>query len=616
MKSGTTQKLSLLRKLMKDPQNVPEPLAAYLVPSCDAHNSEYLAEVDMRRQYISGFTGSAGSAVITKDQALMWTDGRYYLQAQKEMDSNWVLMKDGLPTTPKQMDWLVKNLEPGSIIGVDPLLVSSANWKAWTEQLESVGSRLHALDQNLVDHVWREDKQDPQPTRPENTVFPLEYAFTGRSWQNKVEEIRKELKENNCRALVLCALDDIAWLLNIRGSDIDFNPVFFSYCVVTMKDVVLFISPKQVNNNLREALSSCDMEESVDIRDYNDIKSYISALGKEPGKIMFPKTASHGLVSLVPARKVVNKLSPVAVMKAVKNDVEMKGFENSHIRDAAALIQYFAWLNKNIGSGQVTEISGADILEQFRKEQEHFMGLSFPSISGVGPNGAIIHYRPEPETDRTITSEEMYLIDSGAQYKDGTTDVTRTLHFGVPTDYEKECFTRVLKGHIQMAMAIFPDKCTGNRLDTLARMHLWSVGLDYGHGTGHGVGAFLNVHEGPSGISYRHNPNDPGVQEGMIFSDEPGYYESGKFGIRIETLVKVISTETKFKSATKMLTFAPITLVPIQQKLIDPKLMTQEEITWLNTYHQTCRDKVAPLLKDDGKKDALEWLYKETQPIG
>lgn len=424
------------------------------------------------------------------------------------------------------------------------------------------------------------------------------------------------MKENNCKALILCALDDVAWLLNIRGSDIDFNPVFFSYCAVTMKEVVLFISPKQVGDNLKEFLSSVDMEESVQIKDYDDIKRYITALGKEPGKVWFPKTASHGLVSLIPQAQCVSKLSPVTVMKAIKNDVEMKGFENSHIRDAAALIQYFAWLQKNIPSGQVTEISGADVLESFRKEQEHFMGLSFPSISGVGPNGAIIHYRPEADTDRTITTEEMYLIDSGAQYKDGTTDVTRTLHFGVPTDYEKECFTRVLKGMIQLGMSVFPDKCLGVRLDTLARMHLWNVGLDYGHGTGHGVGAFLNVHEGPSGISFRHNPNDPGVQEGMIFSDEPGYYEAGKFGIRIETLVKVVPAETKFNTGTKMLTFEAITLVPIQQKLIDPTLMTRVEIDWLNSYHQTCRDKVAPLLKAAGKQSALEWLYKETQPIG
>jgi len=245
------------------------------------------------------------------------------------------------------------------------------------------------------------------------------------------------------------------------------------------------------------------------------------------------------------------------------------------------------------------------------------MGLSFPSISGAGPHGAIIHYRPEPDTDRTLTSEEMYLIDSGAQYKDGTTDVTRTLHFGIPTEYEKECFTRVLKGMIELAMSVFPDKCAGNRLDTLARMHLWKVGLDYAHGTGHGVGAFLNVHEGPSGISYRPRANDPGVQEGMIFSDEPGYYENEKFGIRLETLVKVVTTQTKYRSsAGKMLTFAPITLVPIQQKLIDPTLLTRQELDWLNAYHETCRDKVGALLKQHGKKDALDYLFKETQPIG
>jgi len=617
MKTDTSTRLSAIRKLMKDGKYVRQPLSAYIVPSGDAHDSEYLAEVDMRRQYVSGFTGSAGTALITQDKALLWTDGRYFLQALKEMDTNWMLMKDRLPETPSRGEWLVENLEPGSFVGADPMLVSRTAWNDLKDQLEDGGHQLVAVEQNLVDVVWEADREDTKPARPENKVFPLEHEFTGRTWQSKVEEVRAQLKEKKSSAIVLSALDDVAWLLNLRGSDIDYNPVFFSYCVVTLKEVVLFLNPNQVNPSLTDSLTPEDMEESVVIMEYDKIKSYVSGLGKSGGKVWFSNTASQGLVSLVPKQQTLVQVTPVTLMKAIKNKAELKGFINCHIRDSAALCQYFCWIQKNIGSGQVTEISGADALENFRKEQQHFMGLSFPSISGSGPNGAIIHYRPQPDTDRRITSEEMYLIDSGAQYKDGTTDVTRTLHFGTPSTYQKECFTRVLKGMIGLAGCVFPDKCKGYRLDTLARIHLWKVGLDYLHGTGHGVGSFLNVHEGPSGISSRVNSIDPGVQEGMIFSDEPGYYEDGQFGIRIENLVEVTRASTQYSfNDTKMLTFSAVTVVPIQLKLVDPTLLTQDEIQWLNNYHQTCRDRVGPLLKEMGRQEALDWLIKETQPIG
>jgi len=603
---------------MKDRKHVPDTLAAYIVPSCDAHNSEYLADIDSRRQYVSGFTGSAGTAVITKDKALLWTDGRYFLQAQTEMDTNWTLMKDGLPETLSKEDWIIANLEPGSNIGIDPILIPSQAWTVLNDKLEDAGYQLLAVEDNLVDLVWKEDRDYTWPSRPENDVSLLGMEFTGRSWQNKVEEVREFLKEKKCQALVLTALDDVAWLLNLRGSDIAYNPVFFSYCIVTHKEVILFINSNQVSNAVKDSLTPGDMEESVHFKEYSKIKSYLCNLvATTQGTICFADTASHGLVSLVPKRRAVLKLSPVTVMKGVKNPVELKGFENCHNRDAAALCQYFSWLQKNVKSGQVTEISGADVLEKFREDKEHFQGLSFPSISGSGPNGAIIHYHSTPETDRRITEEELYLIDSGAQYKDGTTDVTRTIHLGTPSAYEKECFTRVLKGMIGLASAVFPDKCNGHRLDALARAHLWNVGLDYQHGTGHGVGSFLNVHEGPASISHRNRKGDPGLMEGMVLSDEPGYYEDGKFGIRLETLVKVVACPTKYSfNNTKMLTFEPLTVVPIQLKLVEPQLLTKLEIEWLNNYHQLCRDRVGPLLKELGKQDALDWLYHETQPIG
>jgi len=609
--------LTCLRAAMKDRRYVSEPLAAYIVPSCDAHNSEYLAQCDERRQYVSGFTGSAGTAIITPNKALLWTDGRYHLQATKEMDDNWTLMKDGLPDTPSQADWLCSSLSSGSV-GVDPMMMTSSAWALMADRLDSSGCQLVAVETNLVDTVWGQDNTSPQPDRPENPVFPLDIRFSGQTWQAKVESVRAELREKGCEALVLSALDDVAWLLNLRGSDIAYNPVFFSYAAVTEEEVVLFLSPGQASSQVTGALKSME-EESVEVRDYSTVKDYIRSLvSRSQGKVWLSDTASQGLVALVPHKRRHLKLTPVCLMKSMKNQVELAGFDASHDRDASALCQYFCWLEKHVDKEEVTEVTGADRLEKFRAEQEHFMGLSFPSISSVGPNGAIIHYRPETETARRITRSELYLLDSGAQYRDGTTDVTRTVHLGTPSHYERECFTRVLKGAIGIASAIFPVKTKGHSLDSLARVHLWQVGLDYLHGTGHGVGSFLNVHEGPCGISYRLNLKDPGLQEGMILSDEPGYYEDGNFGIRIENLVRVVPASTKFqeKSRTGFLTFAPVTVVPIQTKLILAELMTQQELDWLNTYHQTCRDRVGPLLKAAGRVEALEWLYRETQPMG
>ena len=524
----------------------------------------------------------------------MWTDGRYHLQATKEMDNNWTLMKDGLVETPSQADWLCTSLGSGNV-GVDPMLMSATAWASLADRLDSGGIQLVPVQDNLVDIAWDMDVTSPQPSRPENTVFPLELQFTGRTWQDKVEEVRRNLVEKGAAALILSALDDVAWMFNLRGSDIAFNPVFFSYAAVTEKEVVLFINPAQVTSKVRDSLTTEDMGERVIIKDYSDIKDYIiSTVAETTSKIWLSDTASNGLACLVPAKRRLLKVTPITLMKSIKNTVELTGFDSSHARDSAALCQYFCWLEKALDQGEeITEITGADRLERFRAEQEHFMGLSFPSISSVGPNGAVIHYRPSPETARPITRTELYLIDSGAQYRDGTTDVTRTIHLGTPTNHEKECFTRVLKGMIGLATAVFPAKTKGHCIDSFARQFLWQVGLDYLHGTGHGVGAFLNVHEGPSGISWRVYPNDPGLQAGMILSDEPGYYEDGNFGIRIETLVKVVEAKTKFTMPSKssFLTFEPVTVVPIQSKMIMADLMTKQEVEWLNGYHQTCRDR-------------------------
>jgi len=610
MRVPTSSFLTRLRKLMVS--EVPA-VAAYIVPSCDAHNSEYLAECDERRAFITGFNGSAGTAIITSKDALLWTDGRYFLQASQQMDDNWTLMKEGQPETLSRGDWLAKNLESGSTVGVDPFLMPVSQWNALNQALEKANIKLVGVKDNLIDSVWGSN----QPDRPNQPVVPLEMKFTGKSWETKVTEIRKTMTEKGTDVLVLSALDDVAWLLNLRGSDIQYNPVFFSYTVVTLDKVYLFVNEGQVTASVIKHLKpEKDVLNIVEIKPYEAITGYLSGLRNK--NIWLSNQASQALVSLCSKNnKLVIECTPVTLAKAIKNEVEIQGFVNCHVRDAAALCSYFAWLEKEIPSGTVTEVSGADKLASLRAEMENFVGLSFDTISSIGPNGAIIHYKPSAETCRTVTDEEVYLVDSGGQYKDGTTDVTRTLHFGTPKTFEKECFTRVLKGQIRVGQAVFPTKIKGNYLDTLARVSLWEVGLDYSHGTGHGVGSYLNVHEGPMGISWRPYPDDPGLQVGMVLSNEPGYYQDGEFGIRLENLVNIVEASTPHNFRSRgYLTFNDLTVVPIQQKMIVPSLLTQDEINYINNYHQKCRDMVGPLLRSMGKKDGLNWLIKETSPIG
>jgi len=614
----TTQILAQLRKLMAD--KAKRPLAAYIVPSRDQHNSEYIAARDERRAFVSGFTGSAGVAVVTADKALLWTDGRYHAQAEAEMDHNWTLIKEGLPEAPSQGEWLCANLDPGSAVGVDPFLMAQTEYASLSAKLKPEGIDVLSVAENLVDRVW-----DGQPAYPENEVFPLDVKFSGESWQSKVKSLRSVMSERGVSCLVLSALDEVAWLYNLRGSDIKFNPVFFAYAAVTADEAHLFISDKQASPAVRSHL------ESVHLHPYSDIKTWIenyaaeqsnsnnhSEKERKPKKIWFSNYESQGLVSVVPETRRLSECTPVAMAKAIKNETEIAGIVASHIRDAAALCRYFAWLEANVPSGTVDEISGAAVLQQYRSEMQHFVGLSFETISSVGPNGAVIHYRPAKDTCRTLTTSEIYLVDSGAQYKDGgTTDVTRTMHFGTPSDHERECYTRVLKGHIRLATTVFPSKLKGNCLDSFARSSLWEVGLDYLHGTGHGVGSYLNVHEGPMGISWRPYPDDPGLVPNMILSNEPGYYETGKFGIRIENLVRVVKAETKHNFANRgFLTFKNVTLVPYQRRMIDPKMLSSNDVAYLNEYNDECREKVGSLLRELGHKDALQWLLRETEPIG
>ncbi|KAI7791471.1 xaa-Pro aminopeptidase 1 isoform X1 [Triplophysa rosa] len=614
----TVELLRQLRQAMRNGKYITEPIQAYIVPSGDAHQSEYIAPCDCRREFICGFNGSAGTAIVTEQHAALWTDGRYFLQASQQMDNNWTLMKMGLKETPTQEDWLISVLPENSKVGVDPWIIAADQWKNMAKALSGAGHSLVAVQDNLIDAIWED-----RPPRPSTKLIALGLKYTGLSWQDKILSLRGKMAERKISWFVVTALDEIAWLFNLRGSDIEYNPVFFAYAVIGMSSIKLFVDSKRLlepavrahleldSQSKPELTVQCFPYESV----YTELQAVCAALTPKE-KIWICDKASCALTQVIPkVHRSAIPYTPFCLAKAVKNPTEIQGMKMAHIKDAVALCELFAWLEEEIPKGTVTEISVADKAEELRSQQKEFVGLSFPTISSVGPNGAIIHYRPLPETNRTLSLNELYLIDSGAQYLDGTTDVTRTVHFGNPSDYEKECFTYVLKGHIAVSAAVFPNGTKGHLLDSFARAALWESGLDYLHGTGHGVGCFLNVHEGPCGISYKTFADEP-LEAGMIVSDEPGYYEDGSFGIRLENVVLVIPIKTKYNYRNRgSLTFEPLTLVPIQLKLINTDLLTQKERDWVNDYHRKCRETVGAELQRQGRKEALDWLMRETQPF-
>lgn len=597
----TTQRVQSLRQLMSK-----HGVTAYVIPSGDEHASEYPAESDLRRGYITGFTGSAGSAVVTTNKALLFTDGRYFLQAGQQLDpSVWTLMKQGEPNVPTWQEYLSKNLPANSKIGMDVSLISAEDAKDITAELTRIGSSLVPIRENLVDQVWGD-----RPARPGQPIFVLKDEIAGRSSSDKIRELQEEIKKKSAQGFVANMLDEVAWLFNLRGTDVPYNPVFFSFALVLLDKVLLYVNDNQLTEDVKNSLGS-----EVTLRPYAEFYNDLHKIGAELGeghKILIGKSASLAVQeALGGASKVEIVRSIVGDQKSIKNEVELQGFRQSHIRDGAALCQYFAWLEEQLHAGnKVTESQGADKLSEYRQSLDHFRGESFTTISSTGPNGAIIHYSPDPSSCPAIDVNEIYLCDSGAQFTDGTTDVTRTWHFGKPAPEQIRAFTRVLQGHIAIDRAIFPKGTTGYLLDVLARRALWEDGLDYRHGTGHGVGHFLNVHEGPQGIGTRAVFNETSLKENMVISNEPGYYQDGKWGIRIENLVIVRPAQTPNNFGSKgYLTFEHLTMCPIQVSLVDPELLTKEDKQWLNDYHQEVYDKVAPLLQKD--KRALEWLHRQ-----
>ncbi|KAL7101773.1 hypothetical protein ACP275_08G075700 [Erythranthe tilingii] len=630
--------LASLRSLMAS--HYP-PLDALVVPSEDYHQSEYVSARDKRREFVSGFNGSAGLALITANEALLWTDGRYFLQAEKQLSNEWKLMRVG--EDPTVDIWMADNLASNAAIGVDPWCISVDTAQKWERAFAKKQQKLIQTATNLVDEVWT--SRPPPETNPV-VVQPLEFA--GRSVEDKLKDLREELMQEKTRAIVLTALDEVAWLYNVRGSDVDYSPVVHAYAIVTSAAAFFYVDKRKVSSEV----SSYMEKNGIEVRDYGEVSSdaallasnklsYANAakenahdISQNPNDLIWVDPGScFALYSKLNLDKVFLHSSPLALAKALKNPVEIEGLKNAHIRDGAAVVQYLVWLDKQMQeiygasgyfvdsevnkndksrTGKLTEVSVSDKLEEFRASKEHFRGLSFPTISSVGPNGAVIHYSPEPETCAELDPNSMYLFDSGAQYVDGTTDITRTVHFGKPTSHEKACYTAVLKGHIGLGNARFPNGTTGHVLDVLARIPLWKDGLDYRHGTGHGIGSYLNVHEGPHQISFRPAARNVPLQPSMTVTDEPGYYEDGNFGIRLENVLVVKEAETKFNFGNKgYLSFEHITWAPYQTKLMDLSLLVREEVEWLNKYHYRCREILAPFLDTS----EMEWLKKATEPV-
>ncbi|KAG6018475.1 hypothetical protein E4U43_002751 [Claviceps pusilla] len=613
-----TSKLAKLRSLMQQ-RNVD----IYVIPSEDSHSSEYIASCDGRREFISEFTGSAGCAVVTLDSAALATDGRYFNQAAKQLGCDWTLLKQGLQDEPTWQEWAAIQSSGGKSVAVDSSLLSGSGAKKLDDQVRKAGgSGLMALEENLVDIVWSTDR----PARPCQPVRVLSDNVAGKSVTQKIDDLRQELSKKNCPGFFISMLDEVAWLFNLRGNDIPYNPVFFSYATITPNEVILYVDKSKLTNACLLHLQSSKVQIRCYEKFFSDARQlYEEVQGKRRadktatgiGNFLISNKASWALFRALGGDGSVEEMrSPVGDAKAIKNTTEMIGMRSCHVRDGAALIEFFAWLENQLVAKKATidELQAAEKLEEFRLKHERFVGLSFPTISSSGPNAAIIHYVPEKGRCAVIDPDNVYLCDSGAQYLDGTTDTTRTLHFGSPGAHVKQAYTLVLKGLIGLDTAVFPKGTTGFALDCLARQYLWKNGLDYRHGTGHGVGSYLNVHEGPIGIGTRVQYAEVPLAPGNVLSNEPGYYEDGNFGIRIENVMMVREVLTDHCFGGKpFLGFEHVTMVPYCRNLIDVSLLSKDEKAWLNSSNAEIFQNTKAFFEED--ELTMTWLKRETRWI-
>lgn len=591
------QRLEKLREVMRR-----EHLSAFIFPSTDAHQSEYVADHWQGRAWISGFNGSAGTAVVTMRSAALWTDSRYFIAAEEQLrGTEFQLMKLKVEGTPTISDWIASELSQNEDecreVGLDGMVNSYNDTMALISDLRKAGGITVRTNFDPLEQIWMN-----RPAIPENPVEIQSLNFAGETVDDKIQRIRKALREHHADGILVSALDDIAWTLNLRGTDVHCNPVFVSYLLISSDQVSLFVNPKKISSEVKAYLD----EHGISLFDYNQVEEGLESYA-DYNILLDGDETSFCLWKSVKCQEIIAAKSPIPVMKAVKNATEIEGYHRAMLRDGVAMVKFLKWLKPAVEAGGQTEMSIDKKLTSLRAEQNLFRDISFDTIAGYQAHGAIVHYEATPETDASLLPEGLILIDSGAQYQDGTTDITRTIALGPVTEEMKHVYTLVLKGHIQLELAKFPDGASGTQIDALSRECMWREGYNFLHGTGHGVGSYLNVHEGPHQIRMEWKPTP--LRAGMTVTDEPGLYLKGKFGVRIEnTLLIKDFVETAFG---KFLQMVSLTLCPIDTAPIDVDMLLLEEVEWLNAYHREVFEKLSPYLEDE----EVGWLAEATKPL-
>ena len=596
---SAVEKLQRLREQMEK-----RGLAAYIVPTEDFHNSEYVGDYFKAREYLSGFTGSAGTLLVCRENAALWTDGRYFLQAEEQLAGSSVdLMKSGQPGVPTIAEYLAEHLKTGDRIGFDGRTVT----RAFVEELRGKTKEKQIVfcsKEDLTDLVWTD-----RPALSAEPVWELGIEYAGFSREEKLDKVRQKMQEEKADVLLMTALDEIAWLLNLRGNDVCNTPVFLAYMLLTQQDALLCVQEKILSRQIRHQLDAA----GVSVQPYDKIEELVSGLQTGQRVWADGRRVNYRLLEAIPAGAAqIDKPSPVGLMKAVKTPEEMTHLRMAHVKDGVAVTRFIRYLKTHVDKEEITEMGAASILEGFRKEMEGYLGPSFDPIIAYGPHGAIVHYEAVPDTDVRIQPKGLCLADTGGHYKEGTTDITRTVALGELTAEEKRAYTLVLKGHLRLGAAKFLQGVCGQNLDCLARQPLWENGMDYNHGTGHGVGYLLSVHEGPQNFRWRIGKDTDCVplEEGMVISNEPGLYVTGKFGIRHENLV--LCRKGEQNAYGQFMYLEPLTMVPFDTKAIDVSLLDEKEAEWLNAYHQKVYETLSPYLTQEEQA----WLKEATAAVG
>ncbi|CAH1176444.1 unnamed protein product [Phaedon cochleariae] len=622
---NTTVRITKLRDLMRSEVIIGTPaIQAFLVTSSDEHQSTDVDDYEKRREYISGFSGSYGNAIVTLDKAALWTDGRYHLQADEQIDCNWLLFREGHSNIPTMAQWLKSNLAKGGRIGLNPKLVSEHMWKELTSELKGSLLTLVAMNISMVDIIWPTAERGVKRSKD---AFVLETEYTGKNYTTKIKEIRRELEEIGADAMVVTSLDEIAWLLNIRSRDVPNSPFLRSYVILDTQNVFLYVNSSQLQSNrVRKKLNSDSIiriNDSVVLRNYDDIwsdlrvKSQLYNTILVPSHCVYSEGASHAIYEHILPERQLPRQSPIIYLKAIKNAVEIKVMQDTNIRDAAAVCDCFAYIEERMNAGdKFMEMDIVNLLNEYRFEQNFSLGNSFRTIAGFASNAAFPNYEPTLNTDVQIFKNSTLVLDSGGQYLGGTTDVTRTLHYGKPSEDMKDAYTRVLIGLIRLSTLTFPSNMKMAVADSMTRASLWEVGLDYLHESGHGVGAFLGVHESPIKIHFDSETSFQQVfKPGYFLSNEPGFYREGEFGIRLENIMEVIEHPWLTTSGHKFLGFKTITFVPFEPKLMKLSLLSIHQRRWLNSYNEQVRRLVGAELKRQNRMNGFYWMMEKTKQV-